>query len=72
MEKVKVEEELRNEINSAKQEAERLKVLREATGNERNRQKYAEEELEQVDDTLLPAGGGGAAVLSQDKRAQTN
>lgn len=48
VEKVKVEEELRNEINSAKQEAQRLQELREGTENERSRQKYAEEELEQV------------------------
>ncbi|XP_040006286.1 stromal interaction molecule 1b isoform X1 [Xiphias gladius] len=48
VEKVKVEQELRNEINSAKQEAQRLRELREGTENERSRQKYAEEELEQV------------------------
>ncbi|XP_061558449.1 stromal interaction molecule 1b isoform X1 [Phycodurus eques] len=48
VEKVKVEEELRNEINTAKQEAQRLRELREGTENERSRQKYAEEELEQV------------------------
>nr|XP_020480000.1 stromal interaction molecule 1-like isoform X2 [Monopterus albus] len=48
VEKVKVEEELRNEINSAKQEAQRLRELREGAENERSRQKYAEEELEQV------------------------
>ncbi|XP_049895414.1 stromal interaction molecule 1-like isoform X5 [Epinephelus moara] len=48
VEKVKVEEELRSEINSAKQEAQRLQELREGTENERSRQKYAEEELEQV------------------------
>ncbi len=47
---MKVEEELRSEINSAKQEAHRLRELREGTENERSRQKYAEEELEQVDD----------------------
>uniref|UniRef100_A0A3B4VPM7 Stromal interaction molecule 1b n=1 Tax=Seriola dumerili TaxID=41447 RepID=A0A3B4VPM7_SERDU len=46
--KVKVEEELRIEIDSAKQEAQRLRELREGTENERSRQKYAEEELEQV------------------------
>ncbi|XP_026184990.1 stromal interaction molecule 1-like isoform X4 [Mastacembelus armatus] len=45
VEKVKVEEKLRNEINSAKLEAQEL---REGTENERSRQKYAEEELEQV------------------------
>ncbi|KAM6911406.1 stromal interaction molecule 1b isoform 3-T3 [Lycodopsis pacificus] len=48
VEKVKVEEELRSEIDSAKQEAQRLRDLRQGTGNERSRQKYAEEELEQV------------------------
>lgn len=48
VEKVRVEEELRNEIDSAKMEAHRLRELREGTGSERSRQKYAEEELEQV------------------------
>ncbi|XP_041807692.1 stromal interaction molecule 1-like isoform X2 [Chelmon rostratus] len=48
VEKVKVEEALRSEIDSAKQEACRLRELREGTENERSRQKYAEEELEQV------------------------
>lgn len=48
VQKVKVEEELRNEINSAKLEAQRLRELREKTGNQTSRQKYAEEELEQV------------------------
>lgn len=48
VEKVRVEEELRNEIDSAKLEAHRLWELREGTENERTRQKYAEEELEQV------------------------
>uniref|UniRef100_A0A3Q3E8D3 Stromal interaction molecule 1b n=1 Tax=Labrus bergylta TaxID=56723 RepID=A0A3Q3E8D3_9LABR len=48
VEKVKVEKELRGEINSAKQEAQRLRELREGTENERSRQKYAEEELDQV------------------------
>ncbi|XP_051956510.1 stromal interaction molecule 1-like isoform X3 [Xyrauchen texanus] len=47
-EKVNLEHELRNEINAAKQEAQRLKELREGTENELSRQKYAEEELEQV------------------------
>ncbi|XP_051960283.1 stromal interaction molecule 1-like isoform X2 [Xyrauchen texanus] len=47
-EKVNLEHELRNEINAAKQEAQRLKELREGTVNELSRQKYAEEELEQV------------------------
>ncbi|XP_027887376.1 stromal interaction molecule 1b [Xiphophorus couchianus] len=48
VEKVKVEEELRSEINSAKREAQRLRELREGSENERSRQKYAEQELEQV------------------------
>ncbi|XP_068600584.1 stromal interaction molecule 1-like [Brachionichthys hirsutus] len=48
VEKVKVEEELRSEIHSAKKEAQRLQELREGAGNERSRQRYAEEELEQV------------------------
>ncbi|XP_062261380.1 stromal interaction molecule 1-like [Platichthys flesus] len=48
VEKVKVEEQLRNQICSAKQEAQRLRELREGTEKERSRQKYAEEELEQV------------------------
>lgn len=52
VEKVKVEEELRSEIDSAKQEAHRLRELREGTENERSRQKYAEEELEQVEDVF--------------------
>uniref|UniRef100_A0A7N6AP29 SAM domain-containing protein n=1 Tax=Anabas testudineus TaxID=64144 RepID=A0A7N6AP29_ANATE len=55
VEKVKVEEKLRNEINSAKQEAQRLRELREGTENERSRQKYAEEELEQVRTALKKA-----------------
>ncbi|RVE63356.1 hypothetical protein OJAV_G00135330 [Oryzias javanicus] len=48
VEKVRVEEELRGEIDSAKHEAQRLRELREGTENERSRQKYAEQELEQV------------------------
>ncbi|XP_071362573.1 stromal interaction molecule 1-like isoform X2 [Trachinotus anak] len=55
VEKVKVEEELRIEIDSAKQEAQRLRELREGTENERSRQKYAEEELEQVRKALRKA-----------------
>ncbi|KAM3601789.1 uncharacterized protein V6R79_018977 [Siganus canaliculatus] len=55
VEKVKVEEELRSEINSAKQEAHRLRELREGTENERSRQKYADEELEQVRGALKKA-----------------
>ncbi|CAB1349233.1 unnamed protein product [Coregonus sp. 'balchen'] len=38
----------KDEINCAKQEAQRLKELREGTENELSRQKYAEEELDQV------------------------
>ncbi|KAJ8412442.1 hypothetical protein AAFF_G00127780 [Aldrovandia affinis] len=48
VEKVNLEQQLRDEINAAKQEAQRLKLLREGTENELSRQKYAEEELEQV------------------------
>uniref|UniRef100_A0A672KWL8 Stromal interaction molecule 1-like n=2 Tax=Sinocyclocheilus grahami TaxID=75366 RepID=A0A672KWL8_SINGR len=48
VEKVNLEQKLRDEINAAKQEAQRLKGLREGTENELSRQKYAEEELEQV------------------------
>lgn len=48
VEKVKVEEELRSEIDSAKEEAHRLRELREGAENERSRQIYAEQELEQV------------------------
>ena len=44
VEKVHLEKKLRDEINLAKQEAQRLKELREGTENERSRQKYAEEE----------------------------
>ncbi|XP_059912015.1 stromal interaction molecule 1-like isoform X1 [Gadus macrocephalus] len=47
-EKETMEEKLRDEISTAKQEARRLKALREGTENERSRQKYAEQELEQV------------------------
>lgn len=43
-----LEQKLRDEINTAKQEAQRLRELREGTENELSRQKYAEEELEQV------------------------
>uniref|UniRef100_A0A8C2XLI9 Stromal interaction molecule 1 n=1 Tax=Cyclopterus lumpus TaxID=8103 RepID=A0A8C2XLI9_CYCLU len=55
VEKVKVEEELRSEIDSAKQEAQRLRELRRGTGNERSRQKYAEEDLDQVRTALRKA-----------------
>lgn len=48
VEKVNLEQKLRDEINTAKQEAQRLRELREGTENELSRQKYAEEELEQV------------------------
>ncbi|KAG5844706.1 hypothetical protein ANANG_G00165380 [Anguilla anguilla] len=48
VEKVTLEQQLRDEINAAKQEAQRLRELREGTENELSRQKYAEEELEQV------------------------
>uniref|UniRef100_A0A8C4GT95 Stromal interaction molecule 1a n=1 Tax=Dicentrarchus labrax TaxID=13489 RepID=A0A8C4GT95_DICLA len=48
VEKVNLEQKLRDEINAAKQEAHRLRELREGTENELSRQKYAEEELVQV------------------------
>ncbi|KAM9781480.1 stromal interaction molecule 1-like isoform X4 [Syngnathus typhle] len=48
VEKGKVEEELRNEIDATKREACRLHELREGTENEMSRQKYVEQELEQV------------------------
>ncbi|XP_061575663.1 stromal interaction molecule 1a isoform X5 [Cololabis saira] len=48
VEKVNLEQKLRDEIDTAKQEAQRLRELREGTVNELSRQKYAEEELEQV------------------------
>ncbi|XP_051963243.1 stromal interaction molecule 1-like isoform X1 [Xyrauchen texanus] len=48
VEKVNLEQKMRDEIHAAKQEAQRLKELREGTVNELSRQKYAEEELEQV------------------------
>ncbi|XP_064864186.1 stromal interaction molecule 1-like isoform X1 [Oncorhynchus nerka] len=48
VEKVTLEQRLRDEINEAKQEAQRLGKLREGTENEWSRQKYAEEELDQV------------------------
>lgn len=48
VEKVKVEEELRSEIDSAKEEAHRLRELREGAETERSRQIYEEQELEQV------------------------
>lgn len=51
VEKVNLEQKLRDEINCAKQEAQRLKALREGTANELSRQKYAEEELDQVLDS---------------------
>ncbi|XP_075707393.1 stromal interaction molecule 1 isoform X2 [Rhinoderma darwinii] len=48
VEKVHLEKKLQNEICLAKQEAQRLRELREGTENELSRQKYAEQELEQV------------------------
>ena len=58
VEKVHLEKKLRDEINLAKQEAQRLKELREGTENERSRQKYAEEELEQVGESTVLRGRG--------------
>ncbi|KAM9333446.1 stromal interaction molecule 1-like isoform 2-T2 [Pholidichthys leucotaenia] len=54
-EKVKVEEELKNEINSAKQQAQKVQELQEGAESELSRQKYAEEELEQVRTALRKA-----------------
>lgn len=48
VEKVTLEQKLKDEISAAKQEAQRLRELREGTENELSRQKYAEEELVQV------------------------
>ncbi|XP_029302049.1 stromal interaction molecule 1a isoform X2 [Cottoperca gobio] len=48
VEKVNLEQKMRDEIHAAKQEAQRLRELREGTVNELSRQKYAEEELDQV------------------------
>ncbi|XP_072256064.1 stromal interaction molecule 1 isoform X3 [Pyxicephalus adspersus] len=48
VEKVHLEKKLQSEIQLAKQEAQRLRELREGTENELSRQKYAEQELEQV------------------------
>lgn len=61
VEKVHLEKKLRDEINLAKQEAQRLKELREGTENERSRQKYAEEELEQVGESTVPRRWGQRA-----------
>ncbi|XP_056302139.1 stromal interaction molecule 1b isoform X2 [Danio aesculapii] len=47
-EKVNLEREMRGEIESAKEEAQRLRELREGTENELSRRKYAEQELDQV------------------------
>ncbi|TRY76008.1 hypothetical protein DNTS_010907 [Danionella cerebrum] len=47
-EKDNLEREMRSEIESAKEEAQRLRELREGTENELSRRKYAEQELEQV------------------------
>uniref|UniRef100_A0A803K5M8 Stromal interaction molecule 1 n=1 Tax=Xenopus tropicalis TaxID=8364 RepID=A0A803K5M8_XENTR len=49
VEKVHLEKKLQNEISLAKQEAHRLRELREGTENELSRQKYAEQELEQAE-----------------------
>lgn len=54
VEKVKVEEELRSEIDSAKEEAHHLRELREGAETERSRQMYAEQELEQVVQQAYP------------------
>ena len=65
-----LEKKLRDEINLAKQEAQRLKELREGTENERSRQKYAEEELEQVGESTVLRGWGqraGAKGLARSR-----
>ncbi|TSL04367.1 Stromal interaction molecule 1 [Bagarius yarrelli] len=54
-EKVNLEQKLQDEIHEAKNEAQRLRMLREGTENELSRQKYAEEELEQVRKALKKA-----------------
>ncbi|XP_030649458.1 stromal interaction molecule 1b [Chanos chanos] len=48
VEKVNLEQKLRDEMNTAIQEAKRLNDLRQCTENAGSRQKYAEEELEQM------------------------
>lgn len=58
-----LEQKLRDEISTAKQEAQRLRELREGTENELSRQKYAEEELEQVGGARTHARIGAAAQL---------
>lgn len=55
VEKVQVEKQLRSEIDAAKTEAQRLRELREQTGNETNRQRYVEEELQQMRTALKKA-----------------
>lgn len=55
VEKVQVEKQLRSEIEVAKTEAQRLRELREQTGNETNRQRYVEEELQQMRTALKKA-----------------
>ncbi|XP_010085888.1 PREDICTED: stromal interaction molecule 1, partial [Pterocles gutturalis] len=58
VEKVHLEKKLQDEISIAKQEAHRLRELREGTENELSRQKYAEQELEQPQSAGLAAAGG--------------
>uniref|UniRef100_A0A8C6SWJ3 Stromal interaction molecule 1b n=1 Tax=Neogobius melanostomus TaxID=47308 RepID=A0A8C6SWJ3_9GOBI len=55
VEKVQVEKQLRSEIEVAKSEAQRLRELREQTGNETNCQRYVEEELQQMRTALKKA-----------------
>uniref|UniRef100_A0A8C5QGQ1 Stromal interaction molecule 1 n=1 Tax=Leptobrachium leishanense TaxID=445787 RepID=A0A8C5QGQ1_9ANUR len=62
VEKVHLEKKLQNEICLAKQEAQRLRELREGTENELSRQKYAEQELEQVNERLNPSIETGLAA----------
>lgn len=71
VEKGNLEQKLRE---TAKQEAQRLKMLREGTENELSRQKYAEEELEQVGvpgSGARAAGGVTAYLRTASRRAGT-
>lgn len=72
-----LEQKLRDEISTAKQEAQRLRELREGTENELSRQKYAEEELEQVggahtcSEQQLGTFGGNSPISSGSPRIPT-
>ncbi|XP_041055002.1 stromal interaction molecule 1b isoform X2 [Carcharodon carcharias] len=73
VEKVNLEQKLRDEINAAKQEAQRLRELREGTENELSRQKYAEEELEQQleNDTCLCLSQVRMALKKAEKELES-